>query len=231
MENFGSSRQDLCSTRGYQFEIGPPDVLERKGSMTLRSRHKKYSNPVLVYSWHRNREAYPKDYDIEGPEKIKKLCDSTYRRLGTDEPQIWISETHEQTARVFLNTELAQIKSRALLNEETWCSGIVERDTGLPVTGFGALFTRHPPDRHRMCALTTYTENYTPPYNYQLLMYSIAVTHLYNLQSHPPRGGHSCSASLKTSSCHLMVNRKNPRLQRPNSLLLAQYQDAASLNF
>ncbi|XP_070286253.1 cilia- and flagella-associated protein 95 isoform X2 [Myotis yumanensis] len=171
MENFGSSRQDLCSTRGYQFEIGPPDVLERKGSMTLRSRHKKYSNPVLVYSWHRNREAYPKDYDIEGPEKIKKLCDSTYRRLGTDEPQIWISETHEQTARVFLNTELAQIKSRALLNEETWCSGIVERDTGLPVTGFGALFTRHPPDRHRMCALTTYTENYTPPYNYQLLDY------------------------------------------------------------
>uniref|UniRef100_G1PA27 Cilia and flagella associated protein 95 n=2 Tax=Myotis lucifugus TaxID=59463 RepID=G1PA27_MYOLU len=171
MENFGSSRLDLCSTREYQFEIGPPDVLERKGSLTLRSRHKKYSNPVLVYSWHRNREAYPKDYDIEGPEKIKKLCDSTYRRLGTDEPQIWISETHEQTARVFLNTELAQIKSRALLNEETWCSGIVERDTGLPVTGFGALFTRHPPDRRRMCALTTYAENYTPPYNYQLLDY------------------------------------------------------------
>lgn len=41
--------------------------------------------------------------------------------------QIWISETHEQMARVFLNTELAQIKSRALLNEETVCSGITER--------------------------------------------------------------------------------------------------------
>ncbi|XP_008140418.1 cilia- and flagella-associated protein 95 isoform X1 [Eptesicus fuscus] len=171
MENFGSSRQDLCSTRGYQFEIGPTDVLERKGSLTLRSHHKKYSNPVLVYSWHRNREAYPKDYDIEGPEKIKKLCNSTYRRLGTDESQIWISETHEQMARVFLNTELAQIKSRALLNEETVCSGITERDTGLPMTGFGALFTRHPPDRRKMSELTTYAENYPPPYDYQPLDY------------------------------------------------------------
>ncbi|XP_059512854.1 cilia- and flagella-associated protein 95 isoform X2 [Myotis daubentonii] len=185
MENFGSSRQDLCSTRGYQFEIGPPDVLERKGSLTLRSRHKKYSNPVLVYSWHLNREAYPKDYDIEGPEKIKKLCDSTYRRLGTDEPQIWISETHEQTARVFLNTELAQIKSRALLNEETWCSGVVERDTGLPVTGFGALFTRHPPDRRKMCALTTYAENYTPPYNYQLLWRTLMLSEPENFIMSP----------------------------------------------
>lgn len=27
---------------------------------------------------------------------------------------------------------------------------LVSRDTGLPATGFGALFTRHPPDRHKM---------------------------------------------------------------------------------
>ncbi|XP_028002167.1 cilia- and flagella-associated protein 95 isoform X2 [Eptesicus fuscus] len=74
-------------------------------------------------------------------------------------------------ARVFLNTELAQIKSRALLNEETVCSGITERDTGLPMTGFGALFTRHPPDRRKMSELTTYAENYPPPYDYQPLDY------------------------------------------------------------
>ncbi|XP_036289736.1 protein C9orf135 homolog isoform X2 [Pipistrellus kuhlii] len=74
-------------------------------------------------------------------------------------------------ARVFLNTELAQIKSKALLNEETLLSGIVERDTGLPLTGFGALFTRHPPDWRKMCALTTYAENYTRPYDYQPLDY------------------------------------------------------------
>ncbi|XP_039693937.1 cilia- and flagella-associated protein 95 isoform X2 [Pteropus medius] len=120
---------------------------------------------------HHDREAYPKDYDIGSPEKVKKLCYSTYRRLGTDEPPIWISETHEQMAQIFLKTELAEIKSKALLNAETMSSGIIERDTGLPVTGFGALFTRHPPDRRKMCALTTYAENYTPPYDYQPLDY------------------------------------------------------------
>ncbi|XP_060466077.2 cilia- and flagella-associated protein 95 isoform X5 [Panthera onca] len=121
---------------------------------------------------HHDREAYPKDYDIEGPEEIKKLCNSTYWRLGTNEPpllffQIWISETHEQMAQVYLNRELATIKRKALLNEETMSSGIIERDTGLPATGFGALFTRHPPDHRKMCALTTYAEDYAPPYDYQ----------------------------------------------------------------
>ncbi|XP_019586127.2 cilia- and flagella-associated protein 95 isoform X3 [Rhinolophus sinicus] len=171
MENSNSFSQDVCSSRQNRFELGPTDLLERKGSLTLRSHHKKYSKPVLVYSWHRDREAYPKDYDIEGPEEIKKLCNSTYGRLGTDEPPTWISETQEQMAQVYLNTELAEMKSKALLNEETMNSGIVERDTGLPMTGFGALFTRHPPDRHKLYALTTYAENYTPPYDYRPLGY------------------------------------------------------------
>ncbi|XP_036073523.1 protein C9orf135 homolog isoform X4 [Rousettus aegyptiacus] len=147
------SCQDMCSSGQYRYELGPTDLLERKGSLTLRSHHKIYSKPVLVYSWHHDREAYPKDYDIGSPEKVKKLCYSTYRRLGTDEPPIWISETHEQMAQVFLNTELAEIKSKPLLNAETMSSGIIERDTGLPVTGFGALFARHPPDRRKMVIL------------------------------------------------------------------------------
>ncbi|XP_016069757.1 PREDICTED: uncharacterized protein C9orf135 homolog isoform X3 [Miniopterus natalensis] len=166
MANLDSSLQDLRSRR---FELGPTDVLERKGSLTLRSRHKKYSKPVLACSWHHNREAYPKDYDIEGPEEVKKLCNSTYWRLGTDEPKIWISETHEQMEKAILNMKRTEIKSKALLNEETISSGIIERDTGLPVTGFGALFTRHPPNRRKMWALTTYAESYAPPYDYQPL--------------------------------------------------------------
>ncbi|XP_034502729.1 protein C9orf135 homolog isoform X2 [Ailuropoda melanoleuca] len=105
---------------------------------------------------HHDREAYPKDYDIEGPEAIKKLCNSTYWRLGTDEPPIWISETHEQMAQVYLNRELAKIKRKPLLNDETMSSGIIERDTGLPATGFGALFTRHPPDRHKIVWYLSY---------------------------------------------------------------------------
>ena len=53
-------------------------------------------------------------------------------------------------AQVYLNTEFTEIKSKALLNEETISSGIIERDTGLPATGFGALFTKHPPDWRKM---------------------------------------------------------------------------------
>ncbi|XP_033296100.1 cilia- and flagella-associated protein 95 isoform X5 [Orcinus orca] len=164
MGSCDSSCQGWCSGSQHWFELGPTDLMERKGSLTLRSHHKKYSKPVLVYSWHRDRETYPKDYDIEGPEEVKKLCNSTYWRLGTNEPPIWISETHEKMAQVCLNTELAEIKSKALLNEETISSGIIERDTGLPATGFGALFPRHPSD---WCALTTYAEEYAPPYEYQ----------------------------------------------------------------
>uniref|UniRef100_A0A4W2G0J9 Cilia and flagella associated protein 95 n=1 Tax=Bos indicus x Bos taurus TaxID=30522 RepID=A0A4W2G0J9_BOBOX len=146
MDSSDSSCQEWCSHGQYWLELGPTDLMERKGSLTLRSHHKKYSKPVLVYSWHRDRETYPKDYDIEGPEEVKKLCNSTYRRLGTSEPPVWISETREKMAQVCLNTKLAKIKSKALLNEETMNSGIIERDTGLPATGFGALFTRHSPD-------------------------------------------------------------------------------------
>ncbi|XP_053421173.1 cilia- and flagella-associated protein 95 isoform X1 [Nycticebus coucang] len=158
---------DWCESTEYCYEIGPTDVLERKGSLTLRSRNKKYSKPVLVNSWHHDREAYPKDYDIEGPEEVKKLCNSTYWRLGTDEPPIWISEAHEQMSQVHVNKELATIKKKALLNEETMSSGIIERDVGSPATGFGAVFTRHPPDRNKMFTLTTYCESYPPPYEYQ----------------------------------------------------------------
>ncbi|XP_004678051.1 PREDICTED: uncharacterized protein C9orf135 homolog [Condylura cristata] len=166
MERYDSC-QEWCSSKQYWIELGPTDLLERKGSLTLRSHHKKYSKPVLVSSWHHDREAYPKDYDIEGPEKVKRLCSSTYWRLGTEEPPIWISESHEQMSQIYLNKELAKRKSKALLNEETMSSGIVQRDTGLPATGFGAIFTRHPPDQGKMCALTTYAEDYAPPYDYQ----------------------------------------------------------------
>ncbi|XP_032722480.1 protein C9orf135 homolog isoform X3 [Lontra canadensis] len=72
-------------------------------------------------------------------------------------------------AQVYLNRELDKIKRKPLLNDETMSSGIIERDTGLPATGFGALFTRHPPDRHKMYALTTYAEEYAAPYEYEPL--------------------------------------------------------------
>ncbi|XP_006894485.1 PREDICTED: uncharacterized protein C9orf135 homolog [Elephantulus edwardii] len=171
LDTSNSSYEDWCSSKQYCLEIGPPDLLERKGSLTLRSHHKKYSKPVLVYSWHQDREAFPKDYDID-VENVKNLCNSTYKRFGVDEPPIWISETQEQMAQIYLSTKLAGVKSKALLNEDTLSSGIIERDTGCPVTGFGAIFTRHSPEDHKMCTLTTYSQDYVPPYAYQPRVYS-----------------------------------------------------------
>ncbi|XP_041518066.1 protein C9orf135 homolog [Microtus oregoni] len=165
MGTFKSTCQECFDCKEQWYEIGPTDLLERKGSLTLRSHHKKYSKPVLVYSWHRDREAFPKDYDIEGPETVKKLCNSTYWRFGTDCPR-WISETHEQMSQAFLNRDLVQSKKKALVNDETTCPGILERDPELPPTGFRGVFTGCPPDQRNLCALTTYSEDYTPQYNY-----------------------------------------------------------------
>ncbi|XP_037653786.1 protein C9orf135 homolog isoform X4 [Choloepus didactylus] len=187
MESSDSSCRDWCNSGPYWFELGPTDLLERKGSLTLRCHHKKYSKPVLVYSWHHDREAFPKDYDIEGPETVKKLCNSTYWRLGTDEPPIWISETHEQMSKIYLKTKLAEIKSKALLNEETISFGIIERDTGLPATGFGTVFTRHPPDHQKLYELTTYREEYVSPYDYQPLVEDhLNIKHMF--EPHPLPG-------------------------------------------
>ncbi|XP_050013072.1 cilia- and flagella-associated protein 95 isoform X2 [Alexandromys fortis] len=165
MGTFKSTCQECFDCKEQWYEIGPTDLLERKGSLTLRSHHKKYSKPVLVYSWHRDREAFPKDYDIEGPETVKKLCNSTYWRFGTDCPR-WISETHEQMSQAFLNRDLVQSKKKALVNDETTCPRILERDPELPPTGFRDVFTGCPPDQRNPCALTTYSEDYTPQYNY-----------------------------------------------------------------
>uniref|UniRef100_A0A670ZYU0 Cilia and flagella associated protein 95 n=1 Tax=Pseudonaja textilis TaxID=8673 RepID=A0A670ZYU0_PSETE len=64
-----------------KMELGPPDVMERKGALTLRSNSAYYGRPTLVSQ---NRETEPKDYDIHDiPLGSKNLCQSTYWRFGT----------------------------------------------------------------------------------------------------------------------------------------------------
>ncbi|XP_074058448.1 cilia- and flagella-associated protein 95 isoform X1 [Macrotis lagotis] len=78
------------SCGGY-LELGPPDILERKGSLTIRSHRMKYSKPVLVHSWQVDREGYPKDYDIEEfPLGSRNLCNSSYLRFGTMDAMIYL---------------------------------------------------------------------------------------------------------------------------------------------
>ncbi|XP_034340553.1 cilia- and flagella-associated protein 95 [Arvicanthis niloticus] len=165
MGTFDNSCQECFEHKERWYEIGPTDLLERKGSLTLRSHHKKYSEPVLVYSWHRNREAFPKDYDIENPETVKNLCISTYRRFGSESPR-WMSEAREQMSQVFVNKDFVEKKKNALVNDETMCSGILERDPELPPTGFREVSMESPPDPRKPCFSTTYSEDYAPQYEY-----------------------------------------------------------------
>ncbi|XP_074136817.1 cilia- and flagella-associated protein 95 isoform X1 [Sminthopsis crassicaudata] len=158
------------SCRGY-LELGPTDVLERKGSLTIRSHHMKYSKPVLMHRWDIDREGNPKAGDLdEYPVDSKNLCNSSYRRFGTKDAMPWKSETHEQMEQRHVNKEFVERRSLLLLNNDTFDSGIVERDLGLPRKGFGALFPRHPQDRRKMEYMTTYREDYVPPYDYSKVL-------------------------------------------------------------
>ncbi|XP_029424007.1 protein C9orf135 homolog isoform X1 [Nannospalax galili] len=143
---------------------------------------------------HRDRETFPKDYDIEGPEK--KLCNSTYWRFGT-ESSSWISETHEQMSQVILNRDLAKIKKKALLTAETTCPGIFERDTVLPVTGFRDIFTGCPPDQRETCALTTYSEDYAPQKEYLPPRFQVMVIIVGKLQLQELEGASHITPTIK----------------------------------
>ncbi|XP_007498630.1 cilia- and flagella-associated protein 95 isoform X1 [Monodelphis domestica] len=158
----------LGSPASYGYlELGPTDVLERKGSLTLRSHHKNYSKPVLVYGWHVDREGYPKDYDINQiPFGSKNLCNSSYLRYGNEDTMPPVSETHAEMVKTIFCEDFGERKSLPLLNKNTIDLGIIERDLGLPKRGFGALFPRHPPDHRRMEWMTSYKEDFVPPYDY-----------------------------------------------------------------
>ncbi|EDM13019.1 similar to RIKEN cDNA 1700028P14 (predicted) [Rattus norvegicus] len=165
MGTFNSSCHECFKRKERWYEIGPTDLLERKGSLTLRSQDKKYSGPVLVYSWHRNREAFPKDYDMEDPKVATNLCKSTYHRLGTDSPR-WVSEAQEQMSQVLVNKDFLEKKKKALVHDETMCLGILESDPQLLPSGFREASMEPPPDPRKQCYSTTYSEDYVPQYEY-----------------------------------------------------------------
>ncbi|XP_007498631.1 cilia- and flagella-associated protein 95 isoform X2 [Monodelphis domestica] len=135
----------LGSPASYGYlELGPTDVLERKGSLTLRSHHKNYSKPVLVYGWHVDREGYPKDYDINQiPFGSKNLCNSSYLRYGNEDTMPPVSETHAEMVKTIFCEDFGERKSLPLLNKNTIDLGIIEREW-----------------------MTSYKEDFVPPYDY-----------------------------------------------------------------
>uniref|UniRef100_A0A6J0VC30 Cilia- and flagella-associated protein 95 n=1 Tax=Pogona vitticeps TaxID=103695 RepID=A0A6J0VC30_9SAUR len=149
-------------------ELGPTDVMERKGALTLRSSSAYYGRPTLVYRWYYNREAEPKDYDIhEIPLGFKNLCRSTYWRLGTMD-QKWLTTYQDYSSQPYRIKEYKELEMhKSVLDKDNFELAVLDRETGLPETGVGAVLPHHSPDHFKMLLDTTYRIDYVPPYDYQ----------------------------------------------------------------
>ncbi|XP_077792065.1 cilia- and flagella-associated protein 95 isoform X3 [Podarcis muralis] len=149
-------------------ELGPPDVMERRGALTLRSPCADYGRPTLVHRWYYKREAEPKDYDIhEIPLGSKNLCRSTYWRLGTIDEK-WVTTYEDHLSQPYRIKEYKELDIRkSLLDEDNFEIAVIGRETGLPETGPGAVLPCHSPDHFKMFLDTTYQTDYVPPYDYE----------------------------------------------------------------
>ncbi|XP_048360009.1 protein CFAP95 isoform X2 [Sphaerodactylus townsendi] len=109
-------------------ELGPPDVMQRRGALTLRSNFAHYGRPTFVYLWHQNREAEPKDYDIhEIPSGSKNLCRSTYWRLGTINEK-WKTTYQDYMSQPFRLKEFKELNiKKPLLDEDNFEDAVISR--------------------------------------------------------------------------------------------------------
>ncbi|KAJ6669576.1 hypothetical protein lerEdw1_000125 [Lerista edwardsae] len=125
-------------------EMGPPDVMQRHGGLTLRSNSAYYGRPTFVYNWHHRREAEPKDYDIhEIPLGSKNLCRSTYWRLGTMDEK-WITTYQDYMTQPFRLKNYKELEiHKPLLDEDSFIAAVIGRFLD-----------------------TTYQIDYVPPYDY-----------------------------------------------------------------
>ncbi|XP_075684077.1 cilia- and flagella-associated protein 95 [Rhinoderma darwinii] len=144
------------------------DMLERKGSLYLRSNHMHYDKPTKVSGWHQSREAEPKDYDVnEAPLGKKNLCHSTYRRFGNVNAGDWNTTTQHQLSQVHLKGEY-KVKDvrKQMVNEDNLDTLNLKRQTGLPDSGFRSVLPHHSTDHNKMHLDTTYGINYVAPFQY-----------------------------------------------------------------
>ncbi|KAM5192544.1 cilia- and flagella-associated protein 95 [Mantella aurantiaca] len=142
------------------------DLLERKGSLYLRSHHMHYDKRTMVSGWHQNREAEPKDYDVcEAPVGKKNLCHSSYRRFGNADTKDWNTTTQQHLSQIQLKDEY-QVKEvpKKMLNEDNISILDIRRSTGCPEKGFGAVLPRHSKDHMKIHLDTTYATDYMVPY-------------------------------------------------------------------
>ncbi|ETE61720.1 hypothetical protein L345_12529, partial [Ophiophagus hannah] len=136
--------EEVKTQNNLKMELGPPDVMERKGALTLRSNSAYYGRPTLVSGWSQNRETEPKDYDIHDiPLGSKNLCQSTYWRFGTMD-QKWITTYQDYLSSPCSKKEYKELEvSKPLVDEDGFHTIVVDRFMD-----------------------TSYRLDYVPPYDY-----------------------------------------------------------------
>ncbi|XP_038057809.1 protein C9orf135-like [Patiria miniata] len=148
--------------------LGLPDFVERKGSLFLRSDHMDYSRPTLNSNWHQAREAEPKDYDINNESEKKDLHRTTYKRIGNiTDGSFPLTTTQYSMQQIHLKKDFEEKETRKpMVTLDTYQVADIDRDTGHPKTGYGAVLPRHHPQHDKRHLETTNRADYKPPFPY-----------------------------------------------------------------
>ncbi|XP_070555395.1 cilia- and flagella-associated protein 95-like [Ptychodera flava] len=145
-----------------------PDFVERKGSLYLRSDHMNYGRPTLNSNWHQAREAEPKDYEINKEPPKRNLHNATYNRIGDVTDGSYPKTTYQDSMeQIFLKKDFDEQETRKpMVNLQTVGDADIDRDTGLPKSGYSAVLPRHYPEHDKQHLETTHRVDYKPPYPY-----------------------------------------------------------------
>ena len=140
------------------------DYVERKGSLFLRSEHMNYSRATLNSNWHQARESEPKDYNIS-KDPQRDLCKATYDRIGNvTQGELPHTTYRDFSEQIFQKEDFSEKESKkSMINEETASHVNLDRETGTPQSGYGAVLPRHHPDHNKCHFETTNKSDYKPP--------------------------------------------------------------------
>ncbi|XP_003387881.1 PREDICTED: uncharacterized protein C9orf135-like [Amphimedon queenslandica] len=142
-----------------------PNFVERKGTLFLRSDHKKYSRDTLASGWHAARESEPKDYDIStSSDKERNLLKATYNRIGNMADPSFFPATTAQEAM----NEGQELKER-YTEKETRQQMISIANFSIAANripnssndfGYNSILPRHNPDHDKQHLATTQRLDY-----------------------------------------------------------------------
>lgn len=145
-----------------------PSYDERKGSLFLRSDHMNYSRAILNSNWHQARESEPKDYDLNR-DPVRDLSKASYNRIGNvTDGSLPETEYQDMSKQVELKPMFTEKPAHlSMVDPASLQYTHIDRDTGDPKHGYGAVLPRHHPDYNKYYLDTTYESDFKPPYPYE----------------------------------------------------------------